>query len=607
MPDTDDVTDQQMAAFESAKAAVAAWLLRLGAVLEVLTADGLRAYPGRAFAAGWRLAVQFSDGARRVDLLLPVGFPWQPPRIALVDRPPFLTWPHVERDGILCLASNMLDVDPDDPAGVAAYMLDDAAKLIERLIAGELDTDFQDEFLSYWDYAADEGGPHFISLLRAEPPTREVRVWRGKKVYILAETDAELDGWLVNRFGKKPGGYRTDPAAYLWLGTAPAPSDYPRTGQALRQLAATAGEEAKALLSDFVRRRPDRIVAALGFATANGPAIAGVVAPEPPAPRHGARDPLLKGFRPSTIPEALLFTRYLGSTALVRRSIERADPDWIHGRGQDSRTAQLREKTVAVIGCGSVGAAVAVALAQAGVGRLILIDFDILTWANIGRHVLGAASVGQFKSKALAEKLRSDFPHIIVTHYECDADTALRQHGDVLVRCHSIVSATGSWSADCRLDTWREATGRSVPIIYGWLEAHACAGHALLIEGAEGSLRPGFDQTGLPNFEVTAWPGGAPVRREPACGAAYQPYGPIELGFVNNLIAELALDAMLGVAAGPTHRIWVGPRKRLAQTGGNWSAVWRGDSSFREEGGFILERPWPLAADAKSCVKAQAA
>lgn len=604
MPDADDTLDVPAMAFATAKTVVAARLADLAASSDVLQQEELRAYAGRGIAAGWRMPVEFSDGVRRIDLLLPAGFPWQPPRVALIDRPPFLSWPHIEHDGVLCLAPDMLDVDPYDPAGVVTYMLGDAAKLIDRLIAGELITDFQDEFLSYWDHAADEGGPHFVSLLTAEPPTREVRVWRGKKFYILAETDAELERWLVNRFGKKPDGFKTDTAALLWLEAPPIPSDYPRSGQDLRRLAAAAGDDPGALLAKFVCRRPDRIIAALGFTTANGPALAGVIVPEPSAPRYGARDPLFKGFRPGTIPDSLLLARYLGNTNLIRRSIERADPDWIHGRGQDSRTAQLREKTVAVIGCGSVGAAIAVTLAQAGVGRLALIDFDILKWSNIGRHVLGATYVGQPKSKALAEKLRSDFPHLYVTDFVCDADTAVRRHADVLASCDLVVSATGSWTADSRLDAWQETTARCVPIVYGWLEAHACAGHALLIGDAEGSLRHGFDRTGLPHFQVTVWPNGTPLRREPACGAAYQPYGSMELGFINSLIAELALDALLG-ATEPTHRIWVGPRKRLVQIGGGWSAVWREDSSFREEGGFILERPWPVADD--SGKEAQAA
>lgn len=606
MPDAGVDDDKPHEMFEIARATVASWLAQLGAGWRPLTAEELRGYPKRGFAAGWRLPVQFSSGIRRFDLLLPSGFPWQAPRVALVDRPPFLDWPHVEHDGVLCAAPSTLEVDPDDPAGVAASVLGDASALVERLIAGELEDDFGDEFLSYWDWAADKSGPSFISLLNAADPTRLVRVWRGNTVYVLGETDLDLKLWLANRFGKKPESFTTDAAGLFSFGAPPPPRDYPRTGQALRALITRGGADANDLLSRLVRETPDKIVAALAFETVNGHALAGMIVRPPKPSRHGARDLLSKGFRPGAVPELILLQRYLGGSNTMRRSIDRADPAWIHGRGQDPRASQLREMTVAVIGCGSIGGAVAVTLAQAGVGRLILVDFDTLQWANVGRHPLGARAVGQFKAKGLAEKLRADFPHILVDHYDIDVDTAVRRHGDLLGTCQLVVSATGSWAADTRLDAWRESTGSQVPVVYGWMEAHACAGHALLLDERGACLHCGFDNTGLPDFQVTKWPAGAQAKREPACGAVYQPYGPVELGFVNSLVAELALDTLLGETRGPVHRLWIGSRKRLLALGGMWTSDWRVDATFRDEGGFIAERPWP-AASCRRCAKAQAA
>jgi molybdopterin/thiamine biosynthesis adenylyltransferase len=385
-----------------------------------------------------------------------------------------------------------------------------------------------------------------VSLIQAEPPSRTIRLWRGQSLYLLAETDAELQHWLLNRFGKKPDGFNTDAAAFLWLGTAPVPHEYPSTGQELRALAAQAVSSASALLTDLVRNCPQEMVTVLGMDTANGPALAGVMMSAPSTTRYGARAPLTKGFRPDAVPGTVLLARYFGGAKLRRRSIERADAAWIHGRGQDPRAARLRMMRVAVVGCGSLGAPVAIALAQAGVGHLILIDPDTLGWANIGRHRLGASCVGQGKAKALAEKIRADFPHVTVDYRNVDIDLVVRLHTVDLDACDLIVSATGSWAADGRLDAWHAETGRRVPVVYAWMEAHACAGHAVLLGASDGCLRCGFDKTGLPKFRVTAWANGATERQEPACGAVYQPYGPVELGFVNSLTAELALDALRG-------------------------------------------------------------
>jgi sulfur-carrier protein adenylyltransferase/sulfurtransferase len=395
-----------------------------------------------------------------------------------------------------------------------------------------------------------------------------LRVWRGKAFYLVGENDQQITQWLVNRFGSKPAEIKFDNAALIWAATPPVPSDYPATGRALRVLVEQAGPEAVAVLEDLSCTGLEKIIALLGFDTANGPALAGVVVNGPVATRHGAREPLTKGFRPNAIPDSIMLARYFGGGKLTRSSVTRADAAWIHGRGQDSRATKLAEISVAFVGCGSIGAPAAVSLAQAGIGRMVLIDFDILTWANIGRHPLGATSVGQFKSKALAARLRADFPHMTVEHHEVDIDTMIRLHPDILSACDLIVSATGSWAADGRLDAWHRDAARRVPIVYAWTEAQACAGHAVLVAPSGGCLRCGFDNTGLPAFRVAAWPNGSPELKEPACGAVFQPYGPVELGFINSLVSELALGSALEEETMSTHRVWAGPGDRLGRLGG---------------------------------------
>lgn len=607
MPDGVVVQSDPMEAFHAGQAQVAAWLATRSIDLRTLSAADLSGYTGRSFEAGWRFPVKFADGSiRHMELLLPTGFPWQPPRVALIDRPAFLTWPHIERDGLLCLAPNTLEIDPEEPAEVAAGMLGAASELIEMLIRGDYDSEFRDEFLSYWDFAAVPGGPAFVTLVQPAPPTRAIRLWRGRDLYLLAETDAELEHWLLNRFGKKPDGFKAEAAAFLWVGTPLLPREYPSTGQELRALAAQVGSNASALLSDLVRGSRQKIVAMLGMDTSNGPALAGVMMPEPATPKHGARDPLTKGFRPGAVPATVLFARYFGGAKLLRRSVERADASWIHGRDRDPRAARLQKMRVAVIGCGSLGAPLAIALVQAGIGHVMLIDFDTLRWANIGRHPLGASCVGQSKAKALAEKIRSDFPHVTIDYRNMDINMVVRLHRADLEACDLIVSTTGSWAADARLDAWHAEIRRRVPIVYAWMEAHACAGQAVLLGPSDGCLRCGFDETGLPKFCITAWPNGSTERQEPACGAVYQPYGPVELGFVNNLTAELALDALLAQESSAAHRIWVGPGKRLRELGGSWNAGWRADPAFRQEGSFVLRRTW-ASASCTTCMKAQAA
>lgn len=72
---------------------------------------------------------------------------------------------------------------------------------------------------------------------------------------------------------------------------------------------------------------------------------------------------------------------------------------------------KLAGSTVAVCGLGGLGSNIAVALVRAGVGKLILIDFDRVDIANLNRQQYMAKQVGQKKAEALAENLREISPY----------------------------------------------------------------------------------------------------------------------------------------------------------------------------------------------------
>ncbi|CAG9180610.1 ThiF family adenylyltransferase [Cupriavidus pinatubonensis] len=70
------------------------------------------------------------------------------------------------------------------------------------------------------------------------------------------------------------------------------------------------------------------------------------------------------------------------------------------------RYAVLTEKTVAVVGCGSMGSKVAASLARAGVRKFVLIDDDIFRPENIVRNDLDWADVALHKTDAVGERIR---------------------------------------------------------------------------------------------------------------------------------------------------------------------------------------------------------
>lgn len=77
----------------------------------------------------------------------------------------------------------------------------------------------------------------------------------------------------------------------------------------------------------------------------------------------------------------------------------------------------LAGNSVMLVGCGSIGAAAAEALAGYGVGALHLVDPDRLLWHNMLRHTLGPESVGMHKVDALQARHARLWPsQLVVTH-----------------------------------------------------------------------------------------------------------------------------------------------------------------------------------------------
>ncbi|MBQ3509955.1 MAG: thiamine biosynthesis protein ThiF [Peptococcaceae bacterium] len=70
--------------------------------------------------------------------------------------------------------------------------------------------------------------------------------------------------------------------------------------------------------------------------------------------------------------------------------------------------------SVAVCGLGGLGSHIAVALARAGVGRLILIDFDRVDVSNLHRQQYKASQTGRYKTEALTENLKEIAPYLQV-------------------------------------------------------------------------------------------------------------------------------------------------------------------------------------------------
>lgn len=124
---------------------------------------------------------------------------------------------------------------------------------------------------------------------------------------------------------------------------------------------------------------------------------------------------------------------------------------------------KLRSSGVAVFGLGGVGSWCAEALARAGVGRLYLIDGDVVEESNINRQVCALSStIGRPKAAVMKERLSDISPdaEIAAAEGRYDADSGEKyfsENYDYIADCIDSVS--------CKTDLICTALSRSIPII----------------------------------------------------------------------------------------------------------------------------------------------
>lgn len=108
---------------------------------------------------------------------------------------------------------------------------------------------------------------------------------------------------------------------------------------------------------------------------------------------------------------------------------------------------ELQEKfsaaTVAICGLGGLGSNIAVSLARAGIGKLILIDFDHVDISNLHRQQYKADQIGIYKTEALCENLKEVAPYVVIeTHtVRITEDSAVELLKDADIICEAFDGA----------------------------------------------------------------------------------------------------------------------------------------------------------------------
>ena len=162
---------------------------------------------------------------------------------------------------------------------------------------------------------------------------------------------------------------------------------------------------------------------------------------------------------------------------------------------------KLKQSKVCVVGVGGLGNPIVTRLAAMGVGKLRIVDRDVIELSNLHRQTMfNEDDVGQVKVETAAKKLRKLNPEIVVEELPVSINdyTAL----DVVDGCDVVVDALDS--VDARYALNKACIEKKIPFVTG--AAVGVTGQSFTILPSESAcyhcLFPALDEDSMPTCSI---------------------------------------------------------------------------------------------------------
>ncbi|QOI95898.1 ThiF family adenylyltransferase [Aeromonas salmonicida] len=554
--------------------------------------------PFNAGEKAWIFPTGLQHEGKELSFILKAAseYPFEVPDIYTYPALEMLKYPHVEKNGKLCVWPESKQFDP-----TCKYyfqeLLKDAHQLVTDILNDKLTDDFTKGFNSYWNINTD---PQYSILSLCETTvtySREVYTHCANRTYIFSDDKEQLKTYLVNT-GVKTNVKDQDlqKTFLLRIDTPWHPQDYPKNvNDIFSHLSSEVGEiKAAKLIYQANNNAYTASPCLLMVNTPNGVTVCGLMMTVNSSDKriHKQRKELEgvgQGFRNGAMNALKNFIPRVKYKPVRQLRGQRIDPSWVLGRDCNSDISEFKNATVAVIGLGSVGSHLLPLLARSGVRNFVLIDSDIVETANIGRQWYGFHQIGKPKVSACSSEIIKQFPWINCKTYSLNWLSSQQAISD-LSRADLIISATGSWSSDRALGQLSEQD-ELPPILWAFTESYGAATHAFYDPTGGFELERLFDETGGFSNSVASF-NHETLKALPSCGGYFQSYGMGELSYGHAMISQLALSALLGRLSceQKTYHIWVGDKHVIDANGGMWSPAFSDEHQWCHDGNCLIIR-----------------
>ncbi len=512
------------------------------------------------------------------ELVLPRGFPEYGYARILLSKDAVLRIPHVESSGALCIEGDPgpgRDCSPEQRLALLLHAFEH--DFLWPWIAGQLDGEFAQEAQHYWTIQVARSRTHrdpihlvwTVDSRPLKPFVRKGLLVLPGRIVVAAPMEVSLAASLINSLGANAKQIISVSIADIPLSLDLTPSTWPTSTSDLDRMLAVRLDVAQLeAFSRPLRRRArgnHRIVLlrcpsySLGYLMPGGP--------------------------PTVVESGKSTRAYPSRREIQPLLVNRIDPSWTEGRDQHPVVFHRQSRHVLVFGAGALGSIVVDHLAKAGIGFIFLVDPDIMSAANIGRHLLGAESLEKNKAKAVARRVGLSHPSARISAFDMTAEDWLQEHS--LVGIDTILDLTGDPDVRWRID--RARIDHPCPLLIGWMEPFVAAAHACTLPSGFRWMQDTHDM--LADLQAVEWPADV-TQREPACSSLFQSYTAAAAAYAVALVTENALALLDGGIDSPKVSSWVRgqaylDRQRPGLSLRDWASV------ATPHDGLIIERPFP--------------
>ena len=380
--------------------------------------------------------------------------------------------PHIGVNGGLCYAAKgSIAFDIFSPASQILACLDRATFVLDQILSGERVHDLADEFYVYWssqDFCFVD-----IKNIQSQYITAGIVTNKdGKETLSIILSESIED--TKKKLAAIGCGANTLPCGACVISTKAEPTPIlipdqwpPRKVSELlawqHQLDPNSARKILLRLHKFARQ---------GYKNA-------VVLFVSPTSQYAAGIVLNNTNRKNTNGKTMRIQEAIYTSEVMVLNTVRMDDHYIVERNQPGRNSLMGKKII-LIGCGTIGGYLADLLVKSGAGmgggELLLVDSDVMSPGNVGRHRLGFNRVFENKAEALASEIIRTMPSVNVMGHKVEAKEMNLDSFDI------VINASGEQVLSDALSL-KVNQNKFTPILHCWIEGPGIGVRSMLQDG----------------------------------------------------------------------------------------------------------------------------